>query len=179
MNIGNPSTQIFTQPTTEHFKIAINGKEHKNLDIRQLKEGVSLEEAQKVLNAEKDGFDTVGVEIDGVNYLISGKGITADTFDSIEIEGQAAGSVSFVEQENNAFREGFKAGIEKASKTGLQYSVAAAPLMTMAGLAGGAVATGRGLTAKDDVLEKLTEGPVITPQLMEEAVEAIESIMDF
>lgn len=178
MLIGN-STPPTLNPNSEHFKIAINGKEHKNLELRQVKEGLSLEEAQSVLKSEKDGLDTIGLEIDGVNYLISGTGIEADVWDTVEIEGQASGTVAFVEQENNAFREGFKSGLKKMSKIGIQYSVAAAPAMAISGLAGGAIAVGRGMTAKTDVLEKITDGPVITPQAIIEMIDALDSLMGF
>lgn len=160
----------------EHFKITVDGKEQPDLELRQLKDGVSLQEAQAALEADKDGLDTIGLEIEGVNYLLTGKGIDADVMDQVQVEGQAAGTVAFVEQEHNTFREGWKAGTEKANKWGLQYSVAAAPAVAMAGLAGGAVAVGRGMTAKTHVVESLTDGPAITPKLMHEAVEAMMTL---
>lgn len=167
MQIGQNPAQL-----PEHFSIKIKDKEYNNLDLHQVKEGVSLEEAQAVLEAQKDGLDTLGVEIDGEKYLITGKGIQADVLDAVEIEGQAAGKVAFVEQENNTFSEGFQA----ARPYTLGTAVIAGPLTGIGALVSGAVAEARGATANPKVVQTITDG-VVTPKLLNDLIRAMDALM--
>lgn len=155
-----------------NFNLSVGGQPLQNYQLNQVKDGVSLEEAKQVLEAEKDGYDTLGVHIEGVDYLISGQGLNAKAGDEVMLEGEAVGKVAFVEQEDNTFAEGFKTGMS-TKMGGLEKSVAGAPFSLAAGVAKGTAAAAKGTS--EDTLKKVTQGPPITREIVEDAVKAFES----
>lgn len=169
------------------FSVSVNGKQWNDVKIRQVKTDTAKEDIQNILKAEKDGYDSVGVNVDGVDYLLYGqanKDLKINPGDLVTIklkgdadepEGQALGRVAFVEQESNTFAEGFKAGF-KTKIAGIEHSVAGAPFLMTAALIKGTTAALKGHNATDSQIEKVTEGPEITRQVLEDAVKAISSM---
>jgi hypothetical protein len=157
------------------FKISVGGQAVENYQLRQVRNDKSMLDVEQHLKENPDGYDTIGIKINDQDYLIVGKGLKANPGDPVFVEGQAAGKVEFVENEDNTFKEGFKAGL-KTKMAGLEQSVAGAPFLLGAATAKGAVAAARGNKAHEQEIEKVTEGPPLTRQLLEEAVEAISSL---
>ncbi|PIW45489.1 hypothetical protein COW20_20395 [bacterium (Candidatus Blackallbacteria) CG13_big_fil_rev_8_21_14_2_50_49_14] len=157
------------------FKISVGGNPLENYQIRQIKNDKTMMQVEQHLKENPDGYDSMGVKIDGQDYLIVGKGLKANAGDSVEIEGQAMGRVEFVEEENNTFAEGLKAGF-KTKMAGLEHSVAGGPLVLGAAAVKGTAAAIRGAKAHEKEIEAVTEGPPLTRQLIEDAVKAISSM---
>lgn len=170
------------------FSVSVNGKQWNDVKIRQVKADASKEDIQNILKAEKDGYDSVGVNIEGVDYLLYGqanKDLKINPGDLVTVqlsgeandpEGQALGRVAFVEQESNTFAEGFKNGF-KTKIAGIEHSVAGAPFLMTAALIKGTAAAIKGNKATDSVIEKVTEGPEITRKVLEDAANAISSLL--
>lgn len=143
------------------FKISIGGKALENYQLRPVKEGKSLLQAEQHLKDHADGLDTLGVKIDGQDYLIVGKGLKGQPGDLVELEGQAVGRVEFVEEEQNTFKEGMIAGF-KTKIAGLEHSVAAAPVLVGVAAVKGTAAAIRGAKAHEEEVKTVTEGPPLT-----------------
>ena len=159
------------------LNISINGHQLQNVQLRQVKDKLNLEQAEVVLTAQKDGLDTIGVTIEDVDYLITGKGLDAKMGDTVMIEGQAAGQIAFVENEENTFVEGFKAGMKPVKGLeALEFSLMSPALPASRGLVRGSVAAIRGWTANDKVIEQVTQGPPIDKKLIEDAAKAISNL---
>lgn len=161
-----------------NLSIGINGQQYSNLELRQVKEGVSLKEAQQTLAQQKDGLDAVGVNIEGIDYLITGTGINAKEGDAITIEGHAAGKVAFVENEDNTFGEGWQKGLRK-KMGGLEKSVGGAGFVLQNGLIEGVGASIKGMRANTQTIESLTQGPAIDKKVLEDTVKAMREFLDF
>jgi hypothetical protein len=160
-----------------NLSISVNNQPLRNVELRQVKDDMSLKEAEAVLKAQKDGLDTIGITIEDVNYIITGKGIDARPGDTILIEGQAAGKIDFVEQEENTFGEGFEAGRKPVKGLeGLEQGIMAGMLPLQQGLVRGTIASVRGLTANDKAVEQVTQGPPIDKQLIEDMAKAMSTL---
>ncbi|MBT9546860.1 MAG: hypothetical protein IV090_15840 [Candidatus Sericytochromatia bacterium] len=157
------------------FKISVAGQALENYQLRQVRSDKSLLEVEQHLKDNPDGFDTIGIKIEDQDYLIIGKGLKAHAGDPVTVEGKASGSVAFVENEENSFGEGFKAGL-KTKMMGLEYSVAGAPFLIGEGLIKGTKAAIRSGQAHEKEIEKVTEGPPLTRKMFEDAAEAISNM---
>jgi len=91
----------------QNFAISVNEKKMNVEGVKSLKEDVSLKDAEQRLKYSGDGFDTIGMEIDGKDYLAYGKGLSAKPGDKVNVNGKA-GQVKFFEDEDNSFSEGIK-----------------------------------------------------------------------
>lgn len=157
------------------FKISVGGKPIENYQLRQVRNDKSLLEVEQHLKDHPDGYDTIGIKIEDQDYLIVGKGLKANPGDPVMVEGQASGSVAFVENEDNTFKEGLKAGF-KTDLKGLEHSVAGAPFLLGAAAVKGTAAAIRGAKAHEAEIEKVTEGPPLTRKMVEEAADAIANM---
>lgn len=90
-----------------NFNISVNEQKIKVEGLKELKEGVSLKDAEQRLKYSGDGFDTIGLEIDGKDFLAYGKGLSAKPGDQVKVNGQV-GQVKFFEDDDNSFSEGIK-----------------------------------------------------------------------
>jgi hypothetical protein len=84
-----------------------------NVQIRELKPGMSLAEAEQKLREKKDNYDTIGFTVGDTSYIAYGKGIAPNWDEtkpayveslSISLDGKA-GKVDFFEDEVNTFAE--------------------------------------------------------------------------
>lgn len=157
-----------------NLSISINGQSLPYQELRQVKQGMNMEQAEEVLSAHKDGLDTIGITVDDTHYLITGKGLHAKAGDDVMIEGQAAGKVAFVEEEENTFGEGFKKGmVPPKGLEALEYAVMSPTLPVARGLVRGTIAAVHGWTANTKTVEKVTDGPNIDKKLVEDTAKAI------
>jgi len=157
------------------FKISVGGKPVENYQLRQVRNDKSLLEVEQHLKDNPDGYDTIGIKIEDQDYLIVGKGLKANPGDPVTVEGKASGSVAFVENEDNTFKEGLKAGFQ-TKLMGLEQSVAGAPFLVGTAAVKATVAAVRGAQAHEKEIEKVTEGPALTRKMVEEAAEAIANL---
>ena len=148
------------------FKISVSGKPLENYSMRPLRQGTDLLQAESHLKEHRDGLDTLGVKVEGQDFLITGRGLQAHPGDLVSIEeGQAVGRIAFVEQEDNTFKEGVVAGF-KTKIAGLEHSVAALPVLSAVALVKGTVAAVRGARATEEQVQQVTEGePLKSGQL--------------
>ncbi len=150
------------------FKISVGGKPIDNYSIRPLRQGTDLLQAESHLKEHRDGLDSLGVRIDGQDYLITGRGLRAHPGDLVSVEtGQAVGRVEFVEQEDNTFGEGVVAGF-KTKIAGLEHSVAALPVLSTVALVKGTAAAVRGARATEEQVKQLTSGEPLTLKALED-----------
>ena len=161
-----------------NLSISVNGQKLDYTQLRQVKDGMNLQQAQEVLACQKDGLDTIGITIDDTHYLITGKGLQAKAGDEVMIEGNAAGKVDFVEEEENTFGEGFKAGMKPAKGfEALEYAMMSPTIPAARGLVRGTVAAIRGWRADEEkAVAKVSQGPNIDKKLVEDAAKAISSL---
>lgn len=90
------------------LKASLNDKTLNNVEIKELKDNISLDDAEKRLNSPfGDGFDTIGFSIEDKNYIAYGKGLSAKAGDKISFGGKT-GQVKFFEDESNSMKEGIK-----------------------------------------------------------------------
>lgn len=152
------------------LSVSIGGKQPlSNAQVRIVRQDAESR-VQSTLQDQKDGLDTIGFRSEGIDYLITGAGLDAKMGDTVQVEGKAVGTVSFVEQEANTFAEGFKAGIN-TKLAGLEHSVAGAPFQVANGLYKGLEAM---LPASDKskALDSLTQGPALKKGEFNPKVEA-------
>lgn len=87
-----------------------------NVIVKELKSGTSLQQAEVILKKAKDGYDTIGLTVDGKDYLAIGQGLKNPAGKQIMLDGKEA-KVAFFENESNTALEGAAKAIK--STTGL------------------------------------------------------------
>lgn len=86
----------------------IRNQSQPDIQVRPLKEGVSLTEAkQRLEGSMPDGYDTIGFTVGDQAYLAFGQGLSAQKGEQVSLNGQS-GQVQFFENESNSLGEGLQ-----------------------------------------------------------------------